>query len=194
MARSNLPKTVATNNLLWISTDAIQALIQKHKTARQAEAWEVLRVLLDKPESPHKMRGREPEEIDRAAEAYEAWTAKLKVAFSEKLNEDSIWELFEIVASKRVEMALEKAKRDQETHRSDRARAAAEALHNKPGGTREKQSAIRESWATGNFATRIDCAEQGYAHFGMSFYTAQDALKGTPDPSPWPAKRKKKAT
>ncbi len=68
---------------------------------------------------------------------------------------------------------------------------AANALHGKPGGNREKADKIRTIWATGKFTDRNTCAEEEYAGLGFGAYkTAREALKNTPDPSPWPAKKK----
>jgi hypothetical protein len=55
----------------------------------------------------------------------------------------------------------------------------------------KKREAIRAIWATGNFATRALCAEQEGAALGMSPDTARKALRGAPDPFPWPAKTNK---
>lgn len=65
---------------------------------------------------------------------------------------------------------------------SDLARHAANTLHSKPGGSREKRDAIRQAWASGKYSSRDICAEQECAALGMSFSTARKALRGTPDP------------
>lgn len=65
---------------------------------------------------------------------------------------------------------------------SKRAQAAANALHDKPGSSREKQAAIRAIWATGKYKSRDLCAEQECAALDMAFGTARRALRGTPDP------------
>lgn len=66
--------------------------------------------------------------------------------------------------------------------RRQNAIAAADAKHNKPGGSREKRQRIREIWALGKYANRDLCAEQECAHLGMSFSAARAALRNTPDP------------
>lgn len=66
--------------------------------------------------------------------------------------------------------------------RQQNATQAANALHNKQGGSRDKQREIREKWATGNFSSRDICAEQECASLGMSFSSARKALRNTPDP------------
>jgi hypothetical protein len=66
---------------------------------------------------------------------------------------------------------------------SHRGRKAADALHSKVGGSREKQAAIRSLWATGKFSSRDDCADQEYQALGMSYSAARRALRNTPDPA-----------
>lgn len=58
----------------------------------------------------------------------------------------------------------------------------ANALHNKPGGNRDKQNAIRSAWASGKYSSRDICAEQECAGLSMSFSTARKALRNTPEP------------
>ena len=65
---------------------------------------------------------------------------------------------------------------------SGRAKAAANSLHNKPGGSREKQAAIRVIWATGKYKSRVRCAEEEYAALDMSFDAARKALRCIPRP------------
>ncbi len=66
--------------------------------------------------------------------------------------------------------------------RSESAKAAAEAKHEREGGSRWKRQRIREIWASGKYSSRDICAEQEAAELGMSFSTARKALRGTPDP------------
>lgn len=75
------------------------------------------------------------------------------------------------------------------TARAKIGRDAANALHSKPGGNRDKQAAIRAVWASGKFSSRTLCAEEECASLEMSLDTARRALRNTPDPSPWPAKK-----
>lgn len=70
----------------------------------------------------------------------------------------------------------------------ERGKSSAEALHNKPGGSRDKQTQIRNIWATGKYSSRDLCVEQECTSLGMPFSTARKALRNTPDPNPWPAK------
>ena len=67
--------------------------------------------------------------------------------------------------------------------RKQNAKAAANALHDKPGGSRDKQSKIREIWASGKYSSRTICAEQECAGLNMSYDAARKALTNTPDPS-----------
>lgn len=67
--------------------------------------------------------------------------------------------------------------------RKQTARTAANALHDRPGGSREKQRQIREIWATGKYSTRDICAEQECAGLDISFSTARKALRNTPTPT-----------
>lgn len=68
--------------------------------------------------------------------------------------------------------------------RTATARKAANARHDKPGGSREKQEAIRAIWASGKYTTRDRCAEEECAALDMSFSAARKALRNTPDPKP----------
>jgi len=64
--------------------------------------------------------------------------------------------------------------------RKQTAKAAADARHNLPGGSRDKQQQIREIWATGKYSSRDICAEQECAALGMSFSAARKALRNAP--------------
>ena len=66
--------------------------------------------------------------------------------------------------------------------RKHTARAAANALHDKPGGSRDKKRKLQEIWASGKYTSRTICAEQECAALGMSPETARKALRNTPDP------------
>jgi hypothetical protein len=61
--------------------------------------------------------------------------------------------------------------------RRQTAKAAANARHNQPGGSRDKQRRIREIWATGKYSSRDICAEKECAALGMSFSAARKALR-----------------
>lgn len=66
--------------------------------------------------------------------------------------------------------------------RSKIAKAAADARHSRPGGSREKRVQIRELWASGRYTSRDRCAEEECGALGMSFSAARKALRQTPDP------------
>jgi hypothetical protein len=66
--------------------------------------------------------------------------------------------------------------------RRQTAKAAANARHNQPGGSRDKRRQIREIWATRKYSSRDVCAEQECAALGMSFSAARKALRNAPKP------------
>lgn len=66
--------------------------------------------------------------------------------------------------------------------REQTARKAANARHDQPGGSRDKQQQIRDIWATGKYSSRERCAEEECAALGMSYSAARKALINTPDP------------
>lgn len=67
--------------------------------------------------------------------------------------------------------------------RRQSARTAANARHDRPGGSREKQRKIREIWASGKYSTRDICAEEECAALDMSFSAARKALRNAPGPN-----------
>ena len=67
--------------------------------------------------------------------------------------------------------------------RTQTARAAANARHDQPGGSRDKQKKMCEIWASGKYSSRDICAEQECAALRMSFSAARKALINTPRPS-----------
>ena len=67
--------------------------------------------------------------------------------------------------------------------RKQTAKVAADALHDKPGGSRDKQRQIRAIWASGKYSSRDLCAEQECAALNMSISVARRALINTPEPS-----------
>lgn len=66
---------------------------------------------------------------------------------------------------------------------SNRGKTAADARHDKVGGSRSKAEEMRLRWASGRFPSRDYCAEEECAAVGLSYSTARKALRGTPDPS-----------
>lgn len=82
-----------------------------------------------------------------------------------------------------VRLAFDAGRLEAKMKASKRARDAANALHDKPGNSREKKAAIRAIWASGKYKSRDLCAEQECAALDMAFGTARRALRGTPDPA-----------
>jgi hypothetical protein len=66
--------------------------------------------------------------------------------------------------------------------RKQTAAVAANARHDRPGGSRDKRRQIREIWASGKYSSRDRCAEEECAALEMSYAAARRALKNTPDP------------
>ena len=132
----------------------------------------------------HKARAQEvldawlADSDELAHETDDEWALRVNAVIAKNLDVDSIHHFIKIIGSStgravRTELA-DKA--------SARARAAANALHNKPGNSREKQEAIRAAWASGKFANRDLCAEQECAALNMAVGTARRALRNTPKP------------
>lgn len=103
----------------------------------------------------------------------EELTAALKYAVRKKIN----------VPKDAVRGAFSAGEMAVRMEASKRAQAAANALHDKPGSSRDKQAAIRAIWATGKYQSRAICAEQECAALNMSFDAARKALRNTPDPA-----------
>ena len=66
--------------------------------------------------------------------------------------------------------------------RSRNAQNAANVRHDQPGGTRDRQQQIRAIWKTGDYKTRMQCAEQKHEKLGMSYHTALKALRNIDKP------------
>lgn len=80
-------------------------------------------------------------------------------------------------------MAVWAALQQKQAHRQERVDAA-NARHNRPGGSRELMAKIRAVWATGKYSSRDICAEEEWSGLGFrSFATARKALRNTPDPT-----------
>lgn len=67
--------------------------------------------------------------------------------------------------------------------RKQTAKAAADVLHDRPGGSRDKKKQIRAIWASGKYSSRTRCAEEECAALDMSYDAARKALTNTPEPS-----------
>lgn len=66
---------------------------------------------------------------------------------------------------------------------SSKAKHAADAGHSQLGGSRDKREKIRQAWATGNYKSRAQCAQNECGNIGMSLSVAIKALNNTPDPT-----------
>ncbi len=66
--------------------------------------------------------------------------------------------------------------------RSARARDAANARHDKPGGSREKRKRLIEIWESGKYDTKDRCAEEECRALNMTQAGARNILKGLPKP------------
>jgi hypothetical protein len=66
--------------------------------------------------------------------------------------------------------------------RKQQAKAAADALHSKPGGSRDVREQMRAIWASGKYTSRDRCAEEECGALGISYSTARKALRNTPEP------------
>lgn len=123
----------------------------------------------------------------RAASYQERWVAfgvhvYFRIVAGEASTEEAVF-LFRL-ASEMVGF-LDRGDPDQtrEDLLAQNARAAANARHSKPGGSRDKRQQIRAIWMTAKYSSRDICAEQECAALGMSFSSARKALRGTPDPT-----------
>lgn len=86
--------------------------------------------------------------------------------------------------SKKFRSAAEELEVEMEKYqRKKKAIKAADALHDLPGGSREKQENIRKIWASGKYTSRSICAEQECAALGMSYDSARKALRNMPAPT-----------
>ncbi len=65
---------------------------------------------------------------------------------------------------------------------SDRNRAAANAMHDLPGGSRDKRAKMRAIWASGKYSSRDRCAEEEHRGLDMGYSVARRALVGAPEP------------
>ena len=78
---------------------------------------------------------------------------------------------------------MAKSATDLRVKATERARSAANARFDKPGGDREKTAAIRAIWASGKYTARDVCAEQECAALNISLSKARKALIGLPNPT-----------
>lgn len=124
---------------------------------------------------------------------YRLFSRRLKIdiatdkARAEQMLDSAIASIEEMAAQtfKACDIAEHSQEEIQEMRASGKSRAklAADALHDKPGGNREKRAAIQVLWASGKYTSRDICAEQEGGALGMSVSTARKALRGTPNPT-----------
>jgi len=90
-------------------------------------------------------------------------------------------ELMSIKESLEKMKQLGEVKADYKSHH--RGKLAAEANHNKPGGSRDRQAKICAIWASGKYSSKDRCAEEECGALGMSFSSARKALRNQPKPT-----------
>lgn len=81
------------------------------------------------------------------------------------------------IAALRVGELIERARikfEREPAHKSETAREAVNARHNKPGGAKERREKIRAAWASGNYTSKNICAEEEYDACG---YTSAEAAR-----------------
>jgi hypothetical protein len=71
---------------------------------------------------------------------------------------------------------------------SEIGKRGADARH---ANHREARNELQRIWATGKYSTKQVCAEEEHQALGIGFDTARKALRGAPNPNPWPAKSPK---
>lgn len=117
------------------------------------------------------------EKLEKSVTLFETRLGEIEVKKKEISELDELRALYSSKREELTEGMIEYAKR-KFSATSDRAKTAAAALHNQPGGSREKRIAIVEIWKSGKYTSRDLCAEQECAALGMSFSTARKALRG----------------
>ncbi|AEJ01637.1 hypothetical protein Nit79A3_1832 [Nitrosomonas sp. Is79A3] len=150
----------------------------------------VLRLMREEVE-PQIKRMTKPQLIEAFAEAiyaiyhHERWESVLDSTIEHYKDGSLTWEMTAELLKKELEVAPGKIK-------SESAKHAADIRHGKTKNEREeKKLKIVKIWGSGKFSTRDLCAEEEYSALGFSSRgEACKALRNTPDPSPWPAKKK----
>lgn len=76
--------------------------------------------------------------------------------------------------------------------KASQVEAAKKGGNGKASKLKVPKEALIKAWSSGNFRSRDICAEEEYSSLGFaSLKAARNTLVGTPDPNPWPAKKKK---
>lgn len=156
----------------FLSEDDISLLIETGKSG-------VLGYVLDEQQANREWR---------AASFSERWVAfgihiHCRITAGGTTTEEEAFYLFRLASEMVGVLSMGDTGQIGENSVANNARAAADARHSKPGGSREKRRQICAAWASGKYSSRDICAEQECAALGMSFSTARKALIGTPDPN-----------
>lgn len=102
----------------------------------------------------------------------------------EKFNNTTMRKNFIRLLADNGNLAAQAIEKGLRLDRVAKGKQLADAKHNRPGGSREKQQLIRKIWASGKYTSRDRCAEEECADLKMSFSAARRALRNTPDPTP----------
>jgi hypothetical protein len=90
--------------------------------------------------------------------------------------------MIEVVGASRFN-ELNRKLHEEQKRKSEAGRKAADAKHNKPGGSRDLGEKIRGIWASGKYKSRDICAEEEWRGLGYgSIKAARNALINTPRP------------
>ena len=140
-------------------------------------------LILPSDEAERKMMLKSLEELEAnysdffsARDIYKADEEQNYIAFTRYIEENP-------PTPRMIYLLLEIANKNAQAQRSRIATNAADALHSKPGGNRDKAEQIRKIWDSGKYTSRDICAEQECAAIGMAFSTARKALRNTPAPT-----------
>jgi hypothetical protein len=87
-------------------------------------------------------------------------------------------EVIAILIYKFLESETEERRLEDSKSRSLRAHTQ----HAKSGGAKERRKNIISAWVSGKYNSRDECAEKEARAYGISFSTARNYLRNTPDP------------
>lgn len=171
-----------------IYEEFIDVIKTKHEKSKYPGLGTVLQIMKSEIE-PQIRRMNKPQLVEAFAEAIysiyctESWLDTKDVSIEHYRNEYLLWKL--TAGHLEEELKLTPAKVRKET-----SKKATDARHKE---SRSRANLIKSVWATGKYSSRNICAEEEYSGLGFeSQKAARNALKQTPDPSPWPAKKTKK--
>lgn len=171
-----------------IYEEFLDTIKTEHEKSKYPGLDTVLQIMKNEIE-PQIRRMNKPQLVEAFAEAIysiyctESWLNTKDVNIEHYRNEYLIWKL--TAGHLQEELKITPAK-----VRKEASKKATDARHKE---SRSRANIIKSVWATGKYSNRDICAEQEYLGLGFnSFKAARNALKQTPDPSPWPAKKIKK--